>query len=87
MMLMGLDMVLYQSPMTMMQIIGFTIAGTGTYQYSQLKEPASSKDEKTEKYFPGQDERLLGGTRDSDEEAMTDELGLEYSEKRHAFFH
>ncbi|RDW64043.1 hypothetical protein BP5796_10545 [Coleophoma crateriformis] len=86
-MLMGLDMILYQCPMTILQAIGFTIAGVGTYQYSQLKESSAQRAIQTEKYFPGQAEKLLSELRDLDEEAMMDELSLEYNEKRPSFFH
>jgi len=35
------DMVVYRSPMTLMQVVGFGIAGVGTYRYSRITQSAS----------------------------------------------
>jgi hypothetical protein len=32
------DMAIYHSPMTLIQVVGFSIAGAGTYQYSLLSK-------------------------------------------------
>ena len=43
------DMVVYSSPITMMQAAGFVIAGAGTYRYSTLTQSQPQKlDEKNE---------------------------------------
>lgn len=66
-MIMCLDMVLYGSPMTIMQGIGFSIAGAGTYHYSRLKESESSKKAyvKTEVDLE-QNHHLLNGVEDEE---------------------
>lgn len=74
-MLMVLDMILYQSPMSKIQAIGFTIAGFGTYQYSRLKESAKNNGSKGMTVVADQDEELI------DEEAQLSEKRLEYNEK------
>ncbi len=43
MMLLGIDVAVYHNPVTLLQAIGFSIAGAGTYHYSRLESPISSK--------------------------------------------
>jgi hypothetical protein len=33
-----IDMAVYQTPMTLVQALGFSIAGAGTYHYSQISQ-------------------------------------------------
>ncbi|KAL3420062.1 triose-phosphate transporter [Phlyctema vagabunda] len=80
MILMGLDMYMFNCPLSLMQAIGFTIAGTGTYRYSQLKESVREAGSKGATKW--QDEKRPVG---KDEEDCADELSLEFNEKRGSY--
>lgn len=43
MMLLGIDVAVYRSPITWLQAVGFSIAGAGTYHYSRLESPIPSQ--------------------------------------------